>query len=349
VSDPSRRRPSDRQAVADQVAVLGVAEGFFDSSVVIALADVGAFAAIGDGARTAGELAAELGVHEGALRRLLAAGVAVKALASDDGRTFRLSPLFGRVLAGGAPLGNWIRNLGYFRDVLTGLAEAVRTGEPHTTLADDVVSGGRARDLTLAMDDYASLRGAEVAHRLDLSGCRTLLDVGCGPGTYAFLLAEANPELHVTLLDLEPVLEVAAEVAERYDVDPARIAYRPGDIRHDEVGGPYDVVLVSNVLHVFGEDGGRRLLARLHDAVAPGGSLVVQAQFIRPDGLGPRWSLLVDLVQLCITPGGRNHTVPETIRWLEETGFVDVEHEPMSMLNTNSYVRGWRPGGGRPG
>lgn len=54
------------------------------------------------------------------------------------------------------------------------------------------------------------------------------------------------------------------------------------------------------------------------------------------------WPVFLDLIQLCITEKGRNHSVAETKLWMQEAGFTRVEHIPMTLLNTNSLLRGYR-------
>ncbi|HLE57286.1 MAG TPA: methyltransferase, partial [Rhodothermia bacterium] len=116
----------------------------------------------------------------------------------------------------------------------------------------------------------------------------------------------------------------------------------PLDALSDEIPGSYDMILVSNVLHGLGEDASRQLIKRLYRLVNPKGSLVIQAQFIRDDRLGGRWPIFLDLVQLCVTTEGRNHAPGETGRWLEEAGFTRIEFCPMTFLNTNSFLRGYK-------
>jgi ubiquinone/menaquinone biosynthesis C-methylase UbiE len=176
---------------------------------------------------------------------------------------------------------------------------------------------------------------------LDMSGCETLLDLGCGPGTYAFHLGMHNPELKLYLLDLPEVLEIAREVEARYPLR-GRVTYLPVDVTKDEIPGTYDIVLISNTLHMLGETESRKLLGRLYPIVKPGGSLVVQFQYMNEDRRGRRWPVILDLIQLCVTENGRNHTVAETREWMRDSGYVDIEFSKMSLLNTNGYVRGYR-------
>ena len=75
--------------IRDQVAVLSVAEGFFQSSVLFALLKLRVFERIGDGGKTLDELAAELAARPETLARLLNAGVLLLLLETQDGLTYR--------------------------------------------------------------------------------------------------------------------------------------------------------------------------------------------------------------------------------------------------------------------
>jgi len=323
-----------------QVELFRLAEGFLASSVLFALVKLRVFEHLGDQTLSAREIARRTGAEPGALARLLNAGVAVKLLECDDG-SFRVSDDWAPYLAsesGARYLGHWFRFQDYWYRAFAGLETAVREGRP---TADYVAALCDDRDLTLAMHDHARLRGRELAHALDLAGCESLLDVGCGPGSYAFEIGAVHPRLRLCLADRPEVLDVAREIAERYDA-AGRVRYHPLDLTRDALPGTHDVVLVSNALHVLGESASRELLRRLHAAVKPGGSLVIQAQYLDDDRRGARWPVLLDLALLCTTSDGRNHTVAQTREWMEQAGFVRIEHRALGVLNPNSYLRGYR-------
>ena len=341
--------------VRDQIRALGVAEGFLDSSVLFALLRLDVFERIGTESKGLDELAEEIGAHPETLARLLNAGVVLELLETDDRSTYRLPAHVSSVLVPSADesyLGNWMRNLDYLRSALERLDQAILTSHPTVDPAAHLgADESSTREFTLAMHNYAALRGKELACFLDTSECATLLDLGCGPGTYAFHLGLRNPRLELYLLDLPGVLEVAKEVQARFSLEN-EVHYLPLDALKDEIPGSYDAVLVSNTLHMLGERESRRLIRRLYASVNEGGSLIVQAQFLHDDRMGPRWPVLLDLIQLCITAEGRNHSVSETRAWLEAAGFSSIEYQPMTLLNTNSLIRGYRlsraPGGSHP-
>ncbi|HSJ15973.1 MAG TPA: methyltransferase [Longimicrobiales bacterium] len=326
-----------------QIDLLHIAEGFFGSRILFALTRLGVFETIGGGTLSAAEIGARTGADVPHLTRLLRAGVLLELLASPDGVSFRVPDRWQPLLSDAASetyLGNWLRFLSYLNGALGELDRAVTAGGPAAPLLE-VKDRPDLREFTLAMHNYAALRGRELQEYLDTSGCRTLLDVGCGPGTYAFQLGLRNPDLVLHLVDLPEILEIAAEVQARYPLRNT-VHYLAFDLEHEDITGSYDLVLVSNTLHMLGEQESRRLMRRLYHVVAPGGSLVVQAQYLDDDRMGGRWPIFLDLVQLCLTREGRNHTVAETTVWLEEAGFTGIEFCSMSAFNTNAFLRAYR-------
>lgn len=333
--------------IKSQIRILELAQGFFESDILFALLKLRVFERLDNATRTSEELAKEIGCRADYLARLLNGGRALRLLESEDGRTWRLAPIAQSVLAPSAGedyLGNWIRWLEYLKTATGGLAEAVLSGRP-SIIGDEHLGRNRTdtREFVLAMHNYAALRGRDLANAVDTSSCASLLDVGCGPGTYSFQLGSRNPGLALHLLDLPSILEVTREVAASYRL-PNPVHYLPLNAMEDEIPGQYDLILVSNMIQMLGEAGSRELLARLYRNVSPGGSLIIQGQYAEEPTktLPGRWPVVVDLLQLCMTPHGRNHTPSETVRWMEDTGFRNVEHKRMNLLNVNSYVRGYR-------
>ena len=146
--------------------------------------------------------------------------------------------------------------------------------------------------------------------------------------------------MELFLIDLPEVLEVAHDIEARYPLKN-KINYMPMDVTKEDIPGAYDMVLVSNTLHMLGEEESRKLLKRLFNVVKPGGSLVIQFQYMKDNKLGGRWPTILDMIQLCITDDGRNHSVGETRSWMEEAGYSDIKFSAMNLLNTNGYLRGY--------
>lgn len=215
-------------------------------------------------------------------------------------------------VAGGLRL--WLENLRAW----TRLGEALRTGEP-------LMDGGTARsDEALAryMAGMAATPAERVRRVVELClarrpGARRVLDLGGGPGLYSRAFVEAG--LEATLLDTP---ETVAYVRQAYGLDEVRgLRLVTGDFRAGPLpSGPYDLVLASNVTHIYAPDANRAILARAHEVLAPGGVVAV-ADFVR--GKSPRAARFA-VVMLLRTEGGDTYDAAAYRGWLEEAGFADV-------------------------
>jgi 2-polyprenyl-3-methyl-5-hydroxy-6-metoxy-1,4-benzoquinol methylase len=146
------------------------------------------------------------------------------------------------------------------------------------------------------------------------------LDIAAGHGFFGIVLAQKNPGLKVTALDWPKVLEVARRhattmgVGDRYDT----IA---GDAFKSDLEGPYDVALLTNLLHHFDIEECTALLRRLRSALKPGGKLATLEFIPNEDRISPPMSATFPLVMLATTAAGDAYTFSELERMLRSAGF----------------------------
>jgi ubiquinone/menaquinone biosynthesis C-methylase UbiE len=128
---------------------------------------------------------------------------------------------------------------------------------------------------------YAVVRGSRAFYEkylaVDSSGKR-ILEYGCGPGSYAFFLAERGAT--VTGIDISPVaIEQAREHAKHENID--RIEFRIMDAEKLEFpDGSFDLVCGTGILHHLDLDKAFSEIARV---LRPDGSAI----FIEPLGHNP--------------------------------------------------------------
>lgn len=131
-----------------------------------------------------------------------------------------------------------------------------------------------AREYARRHQAMAERFGRDVAHKLSARGFRKgrIIDVGCGSGATALVLAEAFPESQVVGLDLsEPLLDIASRAA-----GAAALGERVRFERADACELPYeadffDVALNINMLHLVDEP--VEMLNEIERALVPGGWL----------------------------------------------------------------------------
>lgn len=330
--------------VRDQIEVIAKAEGALEAAILFALHELGVFRALADGERAASEVAAEIGCPPDRLERLLRGGVAIGVLTRSADDAYRPMPAYQSTL--GSPgadhfLGDWLEFLSRLTSRMLELPTATAEGGPDRHWPSDEEDGAV---MARAMDTYARARGLDIVDRLDLSGATRLVDLGCGSGAYGIALAERAPHLSVTLVDLP---EVKPTIESRIADHPAllgRVDVVAADIFAFEATEPFDVVLLSNALHMLGPELAASFVARTRGLLRPGGQLVIQAQFLDAARTTPRWSVLLDVIQLAITPTGANHSVEETVRWLEDAGFESIARVETPLWNVCDALVAVNPG-----
>jgi len=238
---------ADVKTIREQIELLSLAEGFFSSSVLFTLQKLKIFQLLGEESKSVEELAARLGCQVSPLQRLLNAGVMLKLLRAE-GQVYRLTEAARAVLlptSRGGYLGDWIELMEQFSLAYNRLDQAVLRNGP--SIDPEEYLGGdpsHTRKYIYAMHNYAAVRGKELSRYIDGKHLNSLLDLGCGPGTFAYHLAAGNPQMRLTLADLPGVLEVTREITLGYQL-PNEMEFLSLDASRDDIPGSYDLVRAS--------------------------------------------------------------------------------------------------------
>lgn len=155
-----------------------------------------------------------------------------------------------------------------------------------------------------------------------------VLDIAAGHGLFGIAIAKHNPNAEIFAADWRNVLEVAKENALRAGVGE-RYHTIPGDAFTSQLGGPYDVALLTNFLHHFDMPTCEKFLRRIHSALAPGGRAVVLEFVPNEDRVSPRMAAQFSIIMLSTTPSGDAYTLNEYQKMFKNAGFASCEMVPM--------------------
>lgn len=179
-----------------------------------------------------------------------------------------------------------------------------------------------SKDFISAMAYYAKKSAPQVAEYC-LRGMPEkplVLDVGGGPLTYALEFAQKGAE--VTVLDLPEVIEMM-----KSDLDPKLpISTVEGDFTKGLPEGPFDLIYLGNICHIYGEKENRKLFADAARELQEGGRVVVN-DIIR--GTGP-WAAVFAVNMLVNTSSGGTWTYEQYRTWLQDAGFSVLEWKEIS-------------------
>jgi hypothetical protein len=305
------------------------ANAVFGPMAMLAAMELDLFSALGDGPATAAEIAAAIDADPERLVLLLYALVSAEMLTVEDG-VFANTAEADRYLISGKPgymggLSSLYRELW---DAGMQTAATFREGRPmakHDYAAMDAAALG---EFYAGTHPGALGAARQLAARVDISGCRRLLDAAGGSGGLGIGLCQAHPELTATIADLPSVAPIARRFVEQAGLSD-RITVEPVDLTERRPPGSYDAAVLRNLIQVLSADDAARAIGNIGQAVEPGGVLCIFGWVMDDSRATPPNAVSHNLVFINFYDHGQAHTEGEHRAWLEAAGFTDIVRQAM--------------------
>jgi ubiquinone/menaquinone biosynthesis C-methylase UbiE len=298
-------------------------------AAIKAAVELDLFTALGEGRKTAAELAERCEASERGVRILCDYLVIIGFLTKDEGG-YGLTQDSAVFLDRRSPayMGGTLEFL-LAPSLVAGfddLAATVRKGgtvmpEGGTVAPENPVwvkfARAMAPMMAMAAENIAGLLGP---------GDRELkvLDIAAGHGLFGIAVARQNPHAQIVALDWPGVLEVAKENAERARVGD-RYSTIEGSAFDVDYGTGYDVVLLTNFLHHFDPQTCEGLLRKVRASLADGGRAVTLEFVANEDRISPPVAAAFSMMMLGSTPSGDAYTFSELERMFKNAGYSQSE------------------------
>jgi len=325
-----------------QEAIMADARAFMKSRVLLTAAELDLFTRLDEKPGTAPKLAAETGLNERALTRILDALAAFQLL-NKQGGLYNLAEQ-GKFYSSHHPetVLPMIRHMNHLWDKWGQLTNIVRDG-----VGADRDSGIQVED----DDDWNSFIDAmhvvgrhlsqQIADAYDAGRFRRLLDIGGGSGTYTIAFLNKNPGMSAVLFDFAKVLPLAqarigaAGLAEHVEL-------MAGDFYTDPLPAGCDLALLSAIIHQNSPDENVALYRKIWQALEPGGVVLIRDYIMDESRTAPAPGALFAINMLVATKGGGTYTFAETRAALEQAGFggVRLAREGQGMDSLVEAVKG---------
>lgn len=202
-----------------------------------------------------------------------------------------------------------------------GLTEIVRTGKPAGNVNRENGGVEFFKELVPNIFNMSYPVAQALAKHLHLGKAR-VLDLATGSGVWGIALAQSSPEVQVSVVDWPGVFEITKQITARHGVGD-RFHYIPGDVGVVDFGSGYNVATLGHILHSEGAARSRRLLAKVYEALAPGGTIVIAEFLVDADHKGPATGVIFAVNMLVNTDTGTTWSFEEISDWLREAGFTD--------------------------
>jgi len=187
------------------------------------------------------------------------------------------------------------------------LDEAIRSGKSQTRRRSE----NELETFAMAMDEFSRVKAPQVCSfiKKERPDAKTALDLGGALGTYSKELLKKGFE--VTLLDTQGLTELAKD---HLKDTPIRII--AGDFNERLPNEKFDVILLSNITHIYKPEKNEALLSRVEKHLSPGGMIAI-VDLIRGKSKG---AAMFGVNMLVHTAGGGTWTRPQYEKWFRRAG-----------------------------
>lgn len=313
---------------------------YWETKILLTAVRLDVFSALNGKVKTASEIADRIGAHEPTLTLLLNALVALRLLGKEEA-VYQNTSTAEKHLVRHSP--HYIGHLLLLHDSEWNnwgkLEETIRTGrrmvDRHVFETDPELGG----NVLAVLHRIGQQSGPDFAKRLKLSGPVRMLDLGGGAGTNAIAFCQVYPELTATVFDLPSTLRLTERTVKDAGMD-GRIALLPGNFNKDPLGGPYDFVLMSDILHYQTGASNEAIVKKVFDHLSPGGRLIIKDRFLNESATGPAWTTAFAVHILVNTQEGGCYKTADAMRWMTNAGFTSVDE-----LEKTAVVQGVKGNG----
>ena len=340
MSQPQEKPPQEKRL--DTTRLQKIAQAYWESAALMAAVELDVFTAIARGHDTIPTAAKAIGITERNAERILTV-LAAMTLLDRTGERFTNAPDVQRFLVkdGERYAGPWILFTKPRWTAFGELSERLRRKEENTLGAYVDFSVEDARRYHAATYSIGMGAARLFSRSVDLTGRKTLLDLGGGSGAYSIVAAKTYPGLKAIVLDLPPVTVVANEYITANGAAD-RVTTLPGDFTTTEFPSGVDVVVMASNLPQYEPALIRLVVKKAFAALNPGGEMHLIGETLHDDRRGPLSAALWGLNEAVQGSTGLAHTEGEVKGYLQGAGFTEVTVHPF-VPGVLSRVTGRKP------
>ena len=319
-----------RLARKDGAEIFDIVQGFVRSQVLHALVSLEIPERLMNGPGSVDMLAIATGIPRERMLILLQAGAGLGLLKRGRDHSFALTRK-GAAMAGVPGLRQMILHHGaFYRDMgdpvalLKGEAETELAGFwPYVFGATGEVDPAVTRTYSDLMAESQRLVAKDTLAAVSLDGIRRLVDIGGGSGAFLQEVARAYPDMRLVLFDLPQVMPSARERLDKAGLSE-RIELVGGSFRADPLPAGADAISLIRVLYDHDDASVAALLARVFEALPPGGRLLISEPMSGGATPDPITDVYFAFYTLAMRTG-RTRSAETIAEMCRDAGFARVE------------------------
>ncbi len=301
--------------------IIGKAVAYRESRILISAIELDVFTRLGEKSLSVDELAHNTNTLRDGLEILLNALCGMGLLKKNKNRLFSNTEISLKYLSTSSSesITNYLWLVSQIWDKWNDLTKAIQGKSDKKRVSDNDTPELKKR-FPLAVNERSLRIIPKLLEHIQVGKAKSLLDLGGGDGSYTFPLLEKNPQLRITVFERPSMIKAATLRAFEQGVI-TKINFVAGNFFLDELGGPYDIVFLSNIIHIFGEAENRALLKKISKVLSSGGRLLIVDTFLEDDRTNPPEAAVFSVELFLRTDAGQCYAWSDVLQWLKSLGF----------------------------
>jgi SAM-dependent methyltransferase len=174
-----------------------------------------------------------------------------------------------------------------------------------------------------AMHDRAIKQAPQQLANIDMSGVKSVLDIGGGSGAFSMEFVRKKPEIESVVFDLPNVVPITKIFLDKEGFSD-KIKTHSGDYTKDDLPKGFDLVFLSAIIHSNSLEINQDLIKKCFGTLNSGGRIIVQDWIMNNDRTQPVGGAIFAINMLVGTDAGDCFTEQEVTGMLAAAGFTAI-------------------------
>jgi SAM-dependent methyltransferase len=299
------------------------AASFQKSRILLSGFELDIFTYVDEFGTTNNQIADKLHLDGHACERLLNALVSLGFLTKQNNLFFNTSESFTFLSKNSSEYLGGLMHSNHLWNTWSNLTHVVKTGKS----AHPAEINERGEEWLFpfinAMHDRAKKQAPQQLANIDLSGIKSILDIGGGSGAYSIAFVSRKSEIEVTVFDLPNVIPITKRFLDNEGFSDIIKTYA-GDYTTDDLPQGFDLVFLSAIIHSNSFEINRDLIKKCFNCLNKNGNIIIQDWIMHNDRTQPVAGAIFAINMLVGTEAGDCFTEQEVTEMLYGAGFKDI-------------------------
>lgn len=305
------------------VTIREFAASFQKSRILLSGFELDIFTNVEESGTTARKIADKLHLEEHACERLMNALVSLGFLTKQNHLFFNTVESFVFLSKKSSDYLGGLMHTNHLWNTWSKLTEVIKTGNAANPSEIKEREDDWLHSFIAAMHERAKKTARGQLADIDLSGIRSVLDVGGGSGAYSMEFVNRNPEIMATVFDLPEVVPITKQFLKKEGFSEKINTYA-GDYTIDDLPQGFDLVFLSAVIHSNSPEVNQILINKCFHSLNKSGKIIIQDWIMNDERTHPVAGAVFAINMLVGTEAGDCYTEKEVNQMLNSSGFRNI-------------------------